>query len=90
MFAGAAPSALFFGAGSAFAQTTTPANPAPASPASPQGTPPLPKSAGQGNTEANPSASVVAECEAKAEQQGLMGDAKGAFLTDCENTPRKK
>jgi len=68
------------GAGGAGTTTTTTPNGA-----SPAGTPV------DGNTNtANPSASVVQECEAKAMQQGLSGDSKGAFLTDCENVPMKK
>jgi hypothetical protein len=83
---------LCFGIGSALAQTT-PGNPTPpANPANPSTTTPVPNGAtgNKNGNDPNPSASVVAECAAKAEQQGLVGDAKGAFLTECENIPMKK
>jgi len=82
---------LCFGVGSALAQTTT-GNPAPAAnPANPATTTtPNGATGNKGGNDPNPSASVVAECAAKADQQGLVGDAKGAFLTECENTPAKK
>jgi len=83
---GAAALVLCFGAGSALAQNTPGNN---TTTTTTGATPVGPQTGGNTNT-ANPSASVVQECEAKAEQQGLSGDAKGAFLTDCENTPMKK
>jgi len=83
---------LCFGVGSALAQTTSnptpPANPA--NPSSPATTVPNGATGNKGGNDPNPSASVVTECAAKAEQQGLVGDAKGAFLTECENIPAKK
>lgn len=83
---------LCFGVGSALAQTTS-GNPAPAAnPANPATTTAPNAATGNkgGGNDPNPSASVVTECAAKAEQQGLVGDAKGAFLTECENMPAKK
>ena len=81
----AAALALCFGAGSAMAQTTTtPAAPAPTAPDNSTlkgGTP---------ENDTNASATVVAKCTADAEKQGLQGDAKGAFMTDCEKKAGKQ
>ena len=69
----AAALVLSFGVGSATAQQA----PAPATPA-----PATTTKAPDANT--LPSATVVAKCAAEADKQGLQGDARGAFTTECE------
>ena len=71
----AAALVLSFGVGSATAQQAPAPAPATPAPATTTKTP-------DANT--LPSATVVAKCAAEADKQGLQGDARGAFTTECE------
>jgi len=79
----AAALALCFGAAPAMAQTTT----TPAAPAAPDNST---LKGGTPENDTNASATVVAKCTAEAEKQGLQGDAKGTFMTDCEKKAGKQ